>query len=143
MKLQFKASSKVSIDWLLFKAFRFFDLNNNGHLPQSQFFRAIAKCGVLVDSHVNNYVYQNLDCIFQHYATQTTTGTALSINYRNFIENLLFCDKDSNGSRESREVEQSRREVQKERKLGKVEGKGEEQHSPWKKLKEQSSDHLT
>jgi hypothetical protein len=51
-KIKFKASSKVSTDAFLFKAFKFFDLLNSGALPKSDFFRAIAKCGVLVDSYV-------------------------------------------------------------------------------------------
>ena len=51
-KIQFKASSKVSLDAFLFKAFKFFDLYQNGHLGQVDFFRAIAKCGVVVDPEV-------------------------------------------------------------------------------------------
>mgnify|MGYP002074447889 CR=1 FL=1 len=51
-KIQFKASSKVSLDAFLFKAFKFFDLHNSGFLNKNDFFRAIAKCGVVVDTHV-------------------------------------------------------------------------------------------
>jgi hypothetical protein len=51
-KIQFKASSKVSHDAFLFKAFKFFDLYNNGCLSKTDFFKAIAKCGVIVDTHV-------------------------------------------------------------------------------------------
>lgn len=42
----------MSLDTFLFKAFKFFDLNNNGCLAKNDFFRAIAKCGVAVDSEV-------------------------------------------------------------------------------------------
>jgi len=42
----------VSLDAFLFKAFKFFDLLNNGALSKNDFFRAIAKCGVLVESYV-------------------------------------------------------------------------------------------
>lgn len=51
-KIQFKASSKVSLDAFLFKAFKFFDLYQNGRLGQVDFFKAIAKCGVVVDPEV-------------------------------------------------------------------------------------------
>jgi Ca2+-binding EF-hand superfamily protein len=53
-KIQFKASSKVSNDAVLFKAFKFFDLYNNGWLSKSDFFKAIAKCGVVPETHVLN-----------------------------------------------------------------------------------------
>lgn len=50
--MQYKASSKVSPDAFLYKAFKFFDLYNNGYLGKLDFFKAIAKCGVVVDTHV-------------------------------------------------------------------------------------------
>lgn len=51
-KIQFKASSRISNDAVLFKAFKFYDLYNNGFLSRADFFKAIAKCGVVVDTHV-------------------------------------------------------------------------------------------
>ena len=42
----------MSVDAVLFKAFKFFDLYNNGWLSRTDFFKAIAKCGVVVDTHV-------------------------------------------------------------------------------------------
>jgi Ca2+-binding EF-hand superfamily protein len=36
----------------LFKAFKFFDLNNNGCLRKNDFFKAIAKCGVAIEAAV-------------------------------------------------------------------------------------------
>lgn len=49
-KLSFKASAKISNDALLLKTFKFFDLNNAGWVPRSEFFRAIAKAGVVISS---------------------------------------------------------------------------------------------
>ena len=51
-KIQFKTFSNVSLDAYLFKNFKFFDLHNQGRLSSSDFFRAIAKCGVVVETHV-------------------------------------------------------------------------------------------
>ena len=42
----------MSNDAVLFKAFKFYDLYNNGYLSRTDFFKAIAKCGVVVDTHV-------------------------------------------------------------------------------------------
>ena len=42
------------MDAFLFKAFKFFDLLNTGFLAKQEFFRAIAKCGVVVDTHVTS-----------------------------------------------------------------------------------------
>lgn len=78
-KLQFKASHRVSTDALLFKAFKFYDLYNNGYLLKTDFFKAIAKCGVVVDTH-------NLDGIYRHYDPENSG----KIDYRIFIEKLLF-----------------------------------------------------
>ncbi len=36
----------------MYKSFKFFDLYNTGSLGKSDFFKAIAKCGVVVDTHV-------------------------------------------------------------------------------------------
>ena len=49
-KLAFKASSKVALDALLFKTFKFFDLNNAGYVPESEFYRSIAKVGVVFET---------------------------------------------------------------------------------------------
>lgn len=51
-KLLFKSSAKVTSEAYLFKAFKFFDLFNNGYLNKKDFFKAIAKCGVVVDTYV-------------------------------------------------------------------------------------------
>lgn len=59
-KIQFKASSKVSADMVLFKAFKFFDLYNNGFLVKKDFFKAIAKCGVIVDTYVELLLYKRI-----------------------------------------------------------------------------------
>ena len=52
-KLLFKSSSKVSPEAVLFKAFKFFDTFNNGYLNRKDFFKAIVKCGVIVDTYVS------------------------------------------------------------------------------------------
>ena len=51
-KIQFKSSSKTSMDAFLFKNMRFFDLQDKGLLSKLDFFKAIAKCGVVVDTYV-------------------------------------------------------------------------------------------
>jgi Ca2+-binding EF-hand superfamily protein len=51
-KIQFKTFSNVSLDAYLFKAFKFFDLYSHGYLSKTDFFRAIAKCGVVVEIQV-------------------------------------------------------------------------------------------
>ena len=40
------------MDVLLFKNLRFFDLSDKGYLPRLDFFKGIAKCGVVIDTHV-------------------------------------------------------------------------------------------
>ena len=40
------------MDAFLFKNMRFFDLGDKGHLSKLDFFKAIAKCGVVIDTHV-------------------------------------------------------------------------------------------
>ena len=48
----------MSTDALLFKTFKFFDLNNAGYLPEAEFYRAIAKVGVVFETaEVQNKVY--------------------------------------------------------------------------------------
>lgn len=66
-KLEYKASSKISPDTYLYKSFKFFDLYNNGYLNKSDFFKAIAKCGVVVDTHVNFFITQNIDAVYNKY----------------------------------------------------------------------------
>ncbi len=56
------------MDAFLFKAFKFFDLYNNGALNKIDFFKAIAKCGVVVDTHVVLSVIQDVDAVFQNYS---------------------------------------------------------------------------
>lgn len=52
-KLQFKASSRLGVDTVLLKIFKFFDLTNEGSLRKQDFLRAIAKAGVtLADQEV-------------------------------------------------------------------------------------------
>lgn len=46
-KLSFKASSKVALDSLLLKTFKFFDLDNAGIVPENEFYRTMAKVGVV------------------------------------------------------------------------------------------------
>jgi len=48
----------VSLDAFLFKAFKFFDLYNNGYLVRSDFFKAIAKCGVVVETYVKMILFR-------------------------------------------------------------------------------------
>jgi hypothetical protein len=57
-KIQFKTFSNVSLDAYLFKNFKFFDLHNQGRLSSADFFRAIAKCGVVVETHVLFYRFR-------------------------------------------------------------------------------------
>ena len=52
-KIQFKTFSNVSLDAYLFKNFKFYDLHSQGYLSKADFFRAIAKCGVVVETHVH------------------------------------------------------------------------------------------
>lgn len=52
-KIQFKTFSNVSLDAYLFKNFKFYDLHAQGYLSKADFFRAIAKCGVVVETHVS------------------------------------------------------------------------------------------
>jgi len=40
------------MDGFLFKSFKFFDLNSNGWLTKMDFFKAIAKCGLVVQTQV-------------------------------------------------------------------------------------------
>lgn len=51
-KIQQKSKTRESLDSFLLKAFKFFDLTNNGYLSKRDFFKAIAKCGVVVQSNV-------------------------------------------------------------------------------------------
>lgn len=60
-KLNYKASSKISPDAVLFKAFKFFDLNGVGYVPKAEFFRTIAKIGVVIDDP------KEIDQIFNYY----------------------------------------------------------------------------
>ncbi len=64
-KIQFKTFSNVSLDAYLFKNFKFFDLHNQGRLSSSDFFRAIAKCGVVVETHVLLYRYRIWQLFFK------------------------------------------------------------------------------
>lgn len=59
-KLLFKSSSKVSPQVVLFKACKFFDLYNAGELNRKSFFKAIVKCGVIIDTY-------DLDTIYNYY----------------------------------------------------------------------------
>lgn len=77
-KIQFKTFSNVSLDAYLFKNFKFFDLHNQGRLSSSDFFRAIAKCGVVVETH-------DMATVFQAYANEDGT-----VHYKDFIEHILF-----------------------------------------------------
>ncbi|CAD8075605.1 unnamed protein product [Paramecium primaurelia] len=47
-KLQFKASSRIGVETVLLKIFKFFDLNNEGYLKKQEFLKAIAKAGVTI-----------------------------------------------------------------------------------------------
>jgi Ca2+-binding EF-hand superfamily protein len=61
----------VSNDSLLFKTFKFFDLNNVGYVPRNEFFRAIAKTGVVISSpevHLANI--QDMNTVFEYYDKQ-------------------------------------------------------------------------
>lgn len=40
----------MSADALLFKTFKFFDLNNVGYVPETEFYRTIAKVGVVFEA---------------------------------------------------------------------------------------------
>lgn len=40
------------MDSFLLKAFKYFDLTNNGYLSKRDFFKAVAKCGVVVQPNV-------------------------------------------------------------------------------------------
>lgn len=42
------------MDAFLFKNMRFFDLADKGYLSKLDFFKGIAKCGVVIDTHVPN-----------------------------------------------------------------------------------------
>ena len=83
-KIQFKTFSNVSLDAYLFKNFKFFDLHNQGRLSSSDFFRAIAKCGVVVETHVLMYqdrIWQLSFRLMQMRMAQFTIKISLSIYF--------------------------------------------------------------
>lgn len=47
-KLEYKASSRVGIDNVLLKIFKFFDLDGSGTLRKTDFLKGIAKAGVVL-----------------------------------------------------------------------------------------------
>ena len=103
-KIQFKTFSNVSLDAYLFRNFKFFDLHLQGSLAKSDFFRAIAKCGVVVEPEVTNEVKQNMEGVYQHYA-----GDDGLVHYREFIERLLFKEEAEGARAEVREEPQERK----------------------------------
>ena len=85
----------MSTDAFLFKAFKFFDLYNNGHLSRSDFFRGIAKCGVVVETHVIILSVRT--------STQFTMHIAISKGM-SIISSLskIYCLKNSNWNQKIR-----------------------------------------
>jgi Ca2+-binding EF-hand superfamily protein len=78
-KLAFKASSKISADSLLVRLFKFFDLHETGELPFQEFFRGVAKAGVVLGSQ------EHMRVLFDHYDARK----AGRINYREFTAQVL------------------------------------------------------
>ena len=98
-KIQFKASSRMSNDAVLFKAFKFYDLYNNGNLSRIDFFKAIAKCGVVVDTHVQSILSRILmlfiDIMIQRTLAKLITETLLKNCYSAITHkrNPIKCQK--------------------------------------------------
>jgi len=68
------------MDAFLFKNMRFFDLQDKGMLAKLDFFKAIAKCGVVIDTHVPPFLLQDMDSVWQHYVESDG-----KVHYRKFI----------------------------------------------------------
>ncbi|KRW99290.1 hypothetical protein PPERSA_07062 [Pseudocohnilembus persalinus] len=78
-KLSLKSSSKLGIDQVLLKAFKFYDLQSTGKADKNQFLRAIAKTGVVFED------IQQANQIFLVY-DQNNSGF---IDYKEFVNNFL------------------------------------------------------
>lgn len=69
-KLQQKASGAQSEEAVLLKAFKYFDLNNNGEVEPDEFAKAIEKIGIMIPTRQVSYpiiprpVTQRADAIF-------------------------------------------------------------------------------
>ena len=71
----------------MLKTFKFFDLNNVGWVPRSEFFRAIAKAGVVISSpEVHREAMQDMNTIFDYY-DRSKEGR---IHYQDFVAQVLF-----------------------------------------------------
>lgn len=75
----------MSNDAVLFKAFKFYDLYNNGYLSRVDFFKAIAKCGVIIDTHVTLVLSRifrvSIDTMILKIQAKSITG----LSYKNYF----------------------------------------------------------
>ena len=60
---------------------KFFDLNNKGNLSKLDFLKAIAKCGVVIDTHVLSFtfrIWKQFFSITQQKTDESTTKISLN-----------------------------------------------------------------
>ncbi|CAD8172780.1 unnamed protein product [Paramecium octaurelia] len=89
-KLQFKASSRVGVETVLLKIFKFFDLTNQGFLKKQDFFKAIAKSGVTITEQ------EFAEKLWSHYSD------GMQLNYKDFINRVVIKDSYQEDYSESR-----------------------------------------
>ena len=76
-KLHYKASSHITEEGVLLKAFKYYDLSNSGTCNETNFIKTIRKIGIV--SYTD-------DELLSFYSTYTQTSP--NLNYKEFITNL-------------------------------------------------------
>jgi len=81
-KLSQKASGVQSEEQVLLKAFKYFDLNNNGTVEPEEFAKAIEKIGIMIPTR------QDLDALYNCYDADKSG----SLEYREFASGVFGHD---------------------------------------------------
>jgi len=78
-KLSQKASGATNEETVLLKAFKYFDLNNNGTVEPDEFAKAVEKIGIMIPTR------QDLDTLYNLY-DKDGSGT---LDYREFASEIF------------------------------------------------------